>query len=424
MINRLNSVFNSLLKTKDGKTLVTNFSYLMLLQIASYIFPLLTLPYLARVIGVVGIGKIAFATAVITWLRTITDWGFSFTATRDVARNKRNLNIVSDIFSNVLWARLLLSILSLVLLIISIHYIPYFQENKIILLVTFLLVPGSVFFPEWFFQAMEEMKFITYFSLITKIFFTVSVFVFIKEESDYILQPLLIGIGQIICGIISLYIVLFKWKIKLKKPNFVDIVAILKNSTDVFINNLMPNLYNSLSVVILGIWGGSYANGIYDAGKRLITLINSLMQVVVKVTFPFLSRKLNSHNLFAKIYLGIALLASFFTYLLAPYFISFFYTDSFEAAVLVMRLMSVSIFLIALIRTYGINFLIIKGLEKELRNITIFGSIFGFIISLPLIYFYSYIGAVITIIVAQSILGLGFYFKAKKEIRYDELNNH
>lgn len=71
----LGNLINYIKKSKEGKVLVSNFAYLSLLQIAGYIFPLLTLPYLARVIGAEGFGKIAFAAAIMTWIQTIADWG-------------------------------------------------------------------------------------------------------------------------------------------------------------------------------------------------------------------------------------------------------------------------------------------------------------------------------------------------------------
>ncbi|MCF0207273.1 MAG: oligosaccharide flippase family protein, partial [Bacteroidales bacterium] len=107
-----------LFKSNDSKVLAENFMYLSVLQVAGYIFPLITIPYLARVIGVEGYGKIAFAAGIITWVMTITDWGFNYTATRDVAKIRDDKQKVAEIFSNVLWAKLLLMLASLVVLTI------------------------------------------------------------------------------------------------------------------------------------------------------------------------------------------------------------------------------------------------------------------------------------------------------------------
>src|SRR5690554_6359565 len=153
MLSRVKGLISRVKKSKDGSALASNFGYLMLLQIAGYVFPLITIPYLARVIGIDGFGKIAFAAAVILWFQTVSDWGFNYTATRDVARNRDDMKKVSQIFSDVLWARVFLAVFSFVLLCIMTFYVPYLKENKDILFATFLLIPGHILFPDWFFQA-------------------------------------------------------------------------------------------------------------------------------------------------------------------------------------------------------------------------------------------------------------------------------
>ena len=157
----MSNLFNRIKSNSDAKTVINNFAWLSVLQIAGYIFPLISIPYLAKVIGVDGFGKIAFASAVIIWIQTITDWGFNFTATRDVAKNKNDKLMVSEIFSNVLWSRMLLMIISFVVLSILVVLIPLFKDNYLVIFASFLMIPGHICFPDWFFQAVEKMKYIT-----------------------------------------------------------------------------------------------------------------------------------------------------------------------------------------------------------------------------------------------------------------------
>ena len=89
--------FSQLSSNKDVKVLEQNFAYLTILQIAGFILPLITLPYLASVVGLEGFGRIGFASAIIIWVQTISDWGFSYTGTRDVSRNRDNIVILSEI---------------------------------------------------------------------------------------------------------------------------------------------------------------------------------------------------------------------------------------------------------------------------------------------------------------------------------------
>jgi len=400
--------------TKDWKPLASNFNYLMIMQIANYIFPLLTIPYLARVIGVEGFGKIAFATAIIVWFQTITDWGFSYTATRDVARNRDNSEKISEIFSNVLWAKSLLALISFIILFILTEFIPYLKDNQILLFITFMLVPAKILFADWFFQAIEKMKFITIFDLISKLIFTVCVFLFVKEKSDFILQPLFLSLGSILVGLFSFYLIIFKWNVKLSRPEVKKINKTLKESFDIFINSLLPNLYNSLSIVLLGVWSGGIASGIYDAGRKFVGIAHSFMSIFIRVIFPYLSRDISEHDLFARIHLVVSAVVSLILFLMAPFIIKLFFTPEFYEAILVLQISSISVFLIGLSAVYGTNYLIIKGYEKSLRNITIIYSLIGFIVSIPLVYNFSYLGAVVSLVLIQALMGFSIMFLAKK----------
>lgn len=282
-------------KSRDSKVLIQNFAYLTLLQVAGYVFPLITLPYLAKVVGAEGFGKIAFASAIIIWIQTIADWGFNFTATRDVAKNRDNKKLISEIFSNVFWSRCVLMVFSFLLLLLLILIVPEFKKNSAVIIVTFLMVPGHIMFPDWFFQALERMKYITVLNLLAKFLFTVAVFLFIKEKEDYILQPLFVSLGFVVSGIIAMYYIFGKWQIKLNRPSLPAVIHTIKGSTNVFINNLMPNLYSTFSTILLGLFAGPVSNGIYDAGKKFVSISYSMISVLSRTFFPYLVRKSEKH---------------------------------------------------------------------------------------------------------------------------------
>lgn len=413
-MKRLRSYILRIKESKNALRLLSNFGYLSLLQIVSYIFPLFTIPYLARVIGVESFGKIAFASAIILWFQTISDWGFNYTATRDVAKNRENKEKVSEIFSNVLWARVMLMTLSFFLLLVVIMHSPKMRENSEIIFVTFLIVPGHIMFPDWFFQAMERMRYITILNIISKTIFTMAIFIFIKEKSDFILQPLFTSLGYIVSGIIAMYLILKKWKIRLSKPSMSSILETIKKSTDVFINNIMPNLYNSFSVVLLGFYGGSISNGKLDGGSKFINISQQFMTVVSRTFFPFLSRRIDKHSFYVKINLLLSIGFSVGLFVFAPFLIKIFFTSEFYDSIVVLRIMAFSIFFLSLSNIYGTNYMILQGHEKKLRNITIVSSVIGFVLSFPLIYYFDFIGAAATVTITRGILGVTIMFNALK----------
>lgn len=427
--NKILSIFHfgkRAIKTKDGKTLVSNFAWLTVLQVAGYVFPLITLPYLARVIGVDGFGKIAFAGAVVVWMQTIEDWGFNFTATRDVAKNRDDIEKVSDIFSTILWSRCFLLIFSYLVMAILILVVPKFYEARYAILVTSLMLIGHILYPEWFFQAMERMKYITILGVVAKLIFTIAVFLFIHKPEHYILQPLFVSLGFVVSGIIALYFILGRWGVILRKPSFKAIKTTIKGSADIFINNLMPNLYNSFSIVLLGLYGNPTQNGLYDAGKKLSTVSYQFVSIVSRTFFPYLSRNNNKHSLFVKLYLGIALFVAAVLFVFAKPLLLLFYSDAFLDAVPVMKLTSVSLFFLAMSSAYGTNYLLVNNFDKLLRNITMVASLVGFSIAFPLIKNLGYMGAAWTFTISTILMGvLPMYYslRIKRKINKNETVN-
>lgn len=413
----MNNKYKNILKNKEGRVIFSNFSYLFLLQIAGYIFPLITMPYLARIIGAEGFGRIAVASAVIMWIQTISDWGFNFTATRDVAKNREDKDKVSHILSNVIWAKFILLFISFAILLLLIYLVPIFRENYLVILITFLMVPGHILFPDWFFQALERMKYITILNLLSKFLFTIAIFIFIREKSDYIYQPLFISLGFILSGIISLYYIFVKWGYNFYKPNIKEVFLVIKNSTNIFINNLAPNLYNSFSVVLLGIYSTPFQNGIYDAGKKFTTLVYNFINIFTRVFFPYFSRKTQGYRIYAMSSILLSVCIVVFMIVFAPILINIFFGSEFVDSVLVLRITSISLIFLTMSSVFGVNYLLVRGYDKILRNITITSSVIGFILSFPLVKFYGAIGVAVVYTFTSSLIGIGtmiYSYKIRK----------
>ena len=408
-MSKISSYFNfgkRALKSKDGKVLAENFTYLSLLQVASYVLPFITIPYLSRVIGVDGFGKIAFAAAIMVWAQTIVDWGFGFSATREVAKNRENKEVVSDIFSNVLWARLVLAAFCFLIIFVLTFTIPLLRDNALILFFTFMLVPGHILFPDWFFQGMEKMKYTTLLNIAVKFAFTIAIFFVIKEEKDYVYQPLLTSIGYIVSGIIACVIIRNKWGVRLRVPNFKTIFQYLKESFDIFIGNLFPTMYNNFSIVLLGALGSPTANGLYDGGNKFVSVIQQFMAIIGRTFYPFLNRCSDKHSQYALLHLSVAAIASLLLFIIAPFLVHFFLTPEFEESIYVLRIMSPSVFFLALSTVYCVNYLFVKGCDREARNITIVSSLIGFFFAYPMIKYLGFIGAAINVTLTRAIMGI------------------
>lgn len=388
-------------KSSDKKILLSNFASLFLLQIANYLFPLLTVPYLAHTIGVSRYGDIAFASAVMVYFQTVVDYGFVYSSVREIAKCQNEIDKISNIYSRVLFSRMLLALFSLSILLLLIISIPIFRENSLILLVSFLLVIGQALFPDWLFQGLERMKYITIFNVMIKSVFLVCVFVFIKSPNDYWMQPLFVSLGYIISGIIAVIIVR-KWGIRLRRISFNEIKIGIKNNFDIFINQIVPTLYNATSIVLLQYMHGNVANGRYSAANQFNNAGSSLLQVLSRTFYPLMSRKIQKHNFYEKFTLSLGALMSISLIIIAPYIIEWLFPLSFYSAITILRIIALSLFFLAMIDVYGTNYLLAQGYDIIVRKITVFVSIPSLLIAIPLVYYFSANGVALVILISRA----------------------
>ena len=146
----------------EKKRLLENFLSLGALQIISYVIPLITLPYLARVLSVGNFGLVFFAFAFMQYFIILTDYGFGLSATREIAVNRHNKNNISNIFNSVTCIKALLLLVSFFTLLVSICFIPKLRTDWIVFILSFFMVVVNAIYPVWFFQGMERMKYITF----------------------------------------------------------------------------------------------------------------------------------------------------------------------------------------------------------------------------------------------------------------------
>ncbi|MZI95815.1 oligosaccharide flippase family protein, partial [Vibrio sp. CAIM 722] len=157
---------------KENKVLFSNILSLGSLQIFSYILPLITVPYIVRVLGPEYYGMIAFCSAVTGYWLLITDYGFSLTATKEVSLCRDNKRDLRKLYSTVLCAKMILCLFCFILLVIMIQVFTKININKDIYFILFGQVIGQVLFPVWLFQGLEKMKYITILNIISRAFIT------------------------------------------------------------------------------------------------------------------------------------------------------------------------------------------------------------------------------------------------------------
>lgn len=280
-------------KIKMHSLLVQNFSYLSLLRIFNMLLPLITYPYLIRVLGEEKYGLVVFAQAIIAYLVILVGFGFNLSATKDVSVNRNDKDKLGEIVSSVLIIKTLLFIVSALAVWLIIQFVAQAREHQLLFFYTLWMCMYEAIFPIWYFQGIEKMKYITYLTLVSRLFFLCLIFVFIRSSEDYLFIPILNGVGALISGFISLYIIIGKHKIKLS----IQPVSVLKqyflDSFPIFISNISIQIYATTNKVIAGALLGMREVAYYDLGEKIVSLIKVPVFIVNQSIFPKVAREKN-----------------------------------------------------------------------------------------------------------------------------------
>jgi len=313
------------ISVNELKRLKSNFLALSFLQATNYLLPLITLPYLIQVLGIEYFGLLAFATAVIAYFSILTDYGFNLTATKEISLHREDKNKIIEIYSSVMTIKFILLIMSFLILCTLVFTFQRLAEHWEIYLLSFGSVLGQVLFPIWVFQGMEKMKYITYLNIVSKLIFTIAIFVFVQQQSDVYLVALFFSLGSIIAGILSLYLIKKEFNITFQFQKQETLRFYLIDGWHVFLSRFYVSLYTTTNILLLGLFTNNLAVGYYAVIEKIVLAIGGIFQPLNQSIYPYLVKKqkecFNTFVLFLKKISTIFLLASSFFILLAEYFV-------------------------------------------------------------------------------------------------------
>ena len=408
MIKRLRALLNQ----KDKNKLIENIFSLSVLHAANYILPLITLPYLVRVLGPEKFGLIAFAQAFIQYFMMLTDFGFNLSATREISINRNNKEKISSIFFSVFVIKIVLLLVSFVILLFTVAVFSKFNSEKSLYFYTFLSVIGWVMFPQWFYQGIEDMKFITFFNLGAKLFFTICIFVFIRSSEDYLLLAQLNSFGYILSGLLSLVLSFKFFKLRFNIPCYGDIKHQFFDGWHVFLSNLAINMYTTSNSVILGILTNNVLVGYYSAAEKIFKAFQYMGIPIYQALFPHLSKLIVENRakailLFNKLFKITMVFTSILSLLLtflSPVVIQILLGESYKPSIIIFSILAWVIFASLGNYTLGIQGLVNFGHQKIFSRIVL---VFGFIHIILLIFsikFFGYLAVPVVWFLTESLI--------------------
>lgn len=415
LLNNLKAGYN------DNKKVLSNFSYLTILQIFSLLFPFITYPYLIRILGLEKYGVIIFASTIVAYFSLFINFGFNTTGTRDVAFFINEKKKVSEIVSVVYINKFLLWLLGFVVYLLIINITISSSEDFLVYVFSYFLTFNELLFPSWFFQAIEKMRYITILNILVRLFFVFAIFIFIKHKEDYILVPIFNAMGAFLGGIIASYIVFKKEKVRFAFQPLSVCILYFKNAFAVFISSLSVQIYLYLNKIIVGTWLGMSQVAIYDLGEKIANLLRMPIMMISQATFPKISREKNLNYINKVMLLStfIVILGYLIIFFTANYIVTFFLGEYIEEGIYIIRILSLSAIFASLNVYLGGNRMIPLGYEVLYSKISVMG-LFFFILYFGIIWAVdsiNYISISFNLIVVEiCIFALLMYYNKKLNI--------
>ncbi len=394
---------------EPNKVLFKNFTSLSLLQISNYIFPLITLPYLVRVLGPEKYGLINFAAAFTGYFTILTDYGFNLSATQEISINRDDKQKVSEIFSSVIASKLFLYFISTLLFFSCLISFNIFKADNVLFLISFGGLIGTVLFPLWFFQGMEKMNFILIINFVIKLITVILIFLFIKNSSDYLLLVLIYSTSQVVYGLTGLITVIKKFKVRLYLTNLENIFNQLRKSKNIFMSSLSISAISNSNVFVLGLFVDKTTVGYFAAADKIRLAFQSMLGPLFTATFPHVSNlakksleqfyKFNKKSFFFASTFGLLIfLVIFFN---AEILVKIILGGEYQNSVIILKILSVIPFLYSISNFLGVQILLPLNYSKKYASIMFFALIVHTSSALILANYLQSIGSSIAIIIAE-----------------------
>lgn len=278
---------NGVLKNK--KKLLQNTMFLYLMRIAVYVFPLLTTPFLTRVLREDNYGIYTWTNAIINYARLFVDFGFVLYGVEIIAKWKDNKEQCGKIVGIIIKFKSILCVLTGGILVVLCLTRRDFREYSLMIFLSYLSVIISVINLDYLFQGLEQMKYITIRVLITKALFTVMVFAFIRSPGKYILIPIFTAIGDAISALLMLR-TMHKIHIKIMWVSFKEGYGIFKKSLWFFYSRIFGAVYTYGNLIVIGFVFTKADVAQYNIAYTLLVLMQNFVTPIADSLYPYMVR--------------------------------------------------------------------------------------------------------------------------------------
>jgi PST family polysaccharide transporter len=372
------------------KILLKNTAMLSLMQLAGYIFPLLTFPYLSRILTPEYFGLVSFSNSFIIYFHVLLDFGFVLYGTELCSKYRDNKKELSKVTFGIINSKVILAIIGLIILIVSLIFVKNLGQNSLFILLAYISVFLNVFIPDFLFRGIEKMEAITFRTIISGLIYTISIYLFVKSKQDYLLIPIINGFSILVTIIWTWFYISNNRLIEKCTVSFKYLLNLLRNSWSFFLSRIAVTVFSSTNIFALGIYGlNNSIIGQFSLANNLINIIKSVFTPLADSLYPYMIKEKN-YKLIKRILIysiPIIILFTSILFIFSDLIIFFLGGSGFEGSSKLFKMMLPLVFMA--LPTYLLGFPILSpiGLANKANYSVILGAIFhGLVIVFMLIF--------------------------------------
>ncbi len=408
---------------KKERSITLNFIMNALLTISSFIFPLITFPYVSRILLPEGTGKVSFATSVVTYFSMFAQLGIPTYGIRACAKVRDDKEALSRTAHELLAINLFMSVLAYFIFGVCLVSIPRFRAEKTLFIIISLTILFNAIGVEWLYKGLEQYTYITVRSLIFKAIAVLAMLGLVHKKSDYVIYGALTIFAASASNILNLFNA-HKY-IKVQPVGHYNFRQHLKPILVFFAMSCATAIYTNLDTVMLGFMKSDVDVGYYNAAVKIKSVLLGVVTSLGAVLLPRASYYIE-HGLKDRFQV-ISKKAIEFVFLIAVpltvYFILFARESvlflsgaAYEGAVVPMQIIMPTLFWIGLTNIMGIQMLVPLGREKVVLYSEIAGALVDLVINMALIPRMASAGAAIGTLVAEIIVWIVQYIALRVEV--------
>ena len=366
---------------KSERNLAKNTFFLYLTQICNYVFPILTFPYLTRVLGAEKYGVVVFGNAVMAYFMLVLEFGFILSATNVCSEYRDDKEKLGHITFGVIQAKALLAIVSLGILILCFIYVDAFAREKLFFSLSYIGTVLTIFLPDYLFRGIEKMSIFTYRVIFSKLIYTILIFALIHKPADYMFVPVATIGGTLVSVVLTWADIVKKKYISYTRVSIIESLLYLRQASVFFVSRVAVSMYTTLNTVLLGLNFNTAELAVYGTANNLTNMCRTMISPVSDSIYPYMVKNKNYRLvkklilIFEPVIIGGCILLWF----IAPLVIRIVCGNGYEGAVPVLRSM---LPLIAIsLPTYLLGYPVLGALEKlKVANVSVIaGSVFHII---------------------------------------------